>query len=86
MTVTFADRGNGTLMTLHQTVPEALAKRTGAYPSWLEMLDRLGEELARPDGAASRLELFYDPLASYCHQVLIGLYEHDTAFVPRRAT
>jgi len=27
-------------------VSEALAKRTGAYPSWLQMFDRLAEELA----------------------------------------
>lgn len=84
VTVTFSDHGDGTFLSLHQTVPEALAKRTGAYPSWLEMLDRLGEELARRDGAASRLELFYHPLASYCHKVLLGLYENDTAFVPRQ--
>lgn len=56
VTVTFADRRNDTLLTLHQTVPEALAKRTGAYPSWLEMLDRLGEELARRQVAAAHPE------------------------------
>jgi glutathione S-transferase len=65
-------------------VPEALAKRTGAYPSWLEMLDKLGAECARPDAATSRLELFYHPLASFCHKVLIGLYENDTPFVPKQ--
>jgi hypothetical protein len=28
-------------MTLEQTVQRSLAEQTGAYPSWLEMLDRL---------------------------------------------
>lgn len=84
VTVTFADDGAGTLLRLHHAVPEALAKRTGAYPSWLEMLDRLGEESQRADAAAPRLELFYHPLASYCMKVLIGLYEHDTPFVPKQ--
>lgn len=83
VTVTFGEHRAGTLVTLHQTVPEALAKRTGAYPSWLQMLDKLSAESTRPDGAASRLELFYHPLASFCHKVLIGLYENDTPFVPK---
>jgi uncharacterized protein YndB with AHSA1/START domain len=47
VTVTFADQGDRTRLTLHQTVAEALAKRTGAHPGWLDMLDRLGEDLAR---------------------------------------
>lgn len=34
--------------------------------------------------AAPSLELFYHPLASYCHKVLIGLYENETPFVPRQ--
>lgn len=46
VTVTFAEHGRQTKLTLHQTVSEALAKRTGAHPSWLQMLDRLAEELA----------------------------------------
>ncbi len=29
------------------------------------------------------LTLYYHPLASYCHKVLIALYEHDIAFEPR---
>jgi uncharacterized protein YndB with AHSA1/START domain len=40
-TVTFEDLGDRTRVTIHQTVSEALAKRTGALPSWLQMLDRL---------------------------------------------
>jgi glutathione S-transferase len=83
VTVTFDEHDAGTLLTLRQTVPEALAKRTGAYPSWLQMLDKLGEQCARPGGAVSRLELFYHPLASFCHKVLIALYENDTPFIPR---
>jgi uncharacterized protein YndB with AHSA1/START domain len=47
VTVTFTERAGTTTMTLQQTVPESLAKRTGAYPSWLEMLDRLSEALPR---------------------------------------
>lgn len=41
VTVQFMEEGNKTRILLHQTVNEALAKRTGAYPSWLLMLDRL---------------------------------------------
>ena len=33
-------------LTLHQTVAESLARRTGALPSWLKMLDRLEGLLA----------------------------------------
>src|SRR5579884_3414976 len=28
------------------------------------------------------LTLFYHPLSSYCHKVLIALYENDIAFTP----
>lgn len=45
VTVTFDEADGKTQMTLHQNVSEAVAKRTGAYPSWLEMFDRLDEEL-----------------------------------------
>jgi uncharacterized protein YndB with AHSA1/START domain len=46
VTVTFAELGAGrTRLTLTQTVDEALAKRTGAYPSWLQMFDRMAEQL-----------------------------------------
>ena len=46
VTVTFAEQDGRTTLTLHQTVSETIAKRTGAYPSWLQMLDRLEEQLA----------------------------------------
>ena len=45
VTVTSTEHAGKTTMTLHQTVAESLAKRTGAYPSWLEMFDRLSETL-----------------------------------------
>ena len=41
ITITFEEQDGGTKITLHQTVSEALAKHTGAHPSWLQMLDRL---------------------------------------------
>lgn len=45
VTVTFAAQDGKTKVILHQTALESVAKRTGAYPSWLEMLDRLAAEL-----------------------------------------
>jgi uncharacterized protein YndB with AHSA1/START domain len=46
LTVTLADVDGRTRLTLHQTVNKSLAERTGAYPSWLNMLDRLTAQLA----------------------------------------
>lgn len=46
LTLTLEERDGKTLLTLHQSVSEELAKRTGAYPSWLDMLDRLAAQLA----------------------------------------
>ena len=43
--VTFEDLDGKTRLTLRQNVLESLAKQTGAYPSWLEMLERLEELL-----------------------------------------
>jgi uncharacterized protein YndB with AHSA1/START domain len=45
VTVTFVERGNQTVVTLEQSVSAALAKRTGAYPGWIDMLDRLDSQL-----------------------------------------
>jgi uncharacterized protein YndB with AHSA1/START domain len=45
VTVEFVESRGQTTMTLQQTVSEAVARRTGAYPSWLEMLDRLAEQV-----------------------------------------
>jgi hypothetical protein len=46
VTITLAEHAAGTKLTLQQTVSESVAKRTGAHPSWIEMLDRLAAELA----------------------------------------
>lgn len=47
LTLTFEDLGGKkTKLTLHQTVSEALAKETGAYPSWLSMFEKLDRDLA----------------------------------------
>jgi uncharacterized protein YndB with AHSA1/START domain len=43
--VTFEELDGKTRLTLRQNVLESLAKQTGAYPSWLEMLERLEELL-----------------------------------------
>ncbi|HEY0983904.1 SRPBCC domain-containing protein [Schlesneria sp. DSM 10557] len=45
VTVFLEEIPTGTRLTLRQTVDEALAKRTGAHPSWLSMFDRLAERL-----------------------------------------
>lgn len=45
VSVTFDDLDGKTKLTLRQSVSEAVAKRTGAHPSWLQMLDRLLEHL-----------------------------------------
>lgn len=44
-TVTFAPVGNQTKVTLHQTVDETEAKKTGAYQSWFSMFDKLNAAL-----------------------------------------
>jgi uncharacterized protein YndB with AHSA1/START domain len=45
VTVTFTEHECKTTLTLRQTVLEPIAKRTGAYPSWIEMLDRLARSV-----------------------------------------
>ena len=40
-TVTFEPVGKHTRLTLHQTVAEAEARKTGAYQSWFSMFDKL---------------------------------------------
>jgi uncharacterized protein YndB with AHSA1/START domain len=45
VTLTFAEAAGKTLLTLHQTVSESLARKTGAHPSWLMMFDKLAEDL-----------------------------------------
>jgi uncharacterized protein YndB with AHSA1/START domain len=47
LTVTLTEIEPGkTKLVLHQDVAERIAKKTGAYPSWLQMLDRLETLLA----------------------------------------
>lgn len=41
VTVTFSAINGKTHLQLHQTVLQELAKKTGAYPSWLQMLNRI---------------------------------------------
>ncbi|HOZ88124.1 MAG TPA: SRPBCC domain-containing protein [Bacteroidia bacterium] len=41
VTITFKDLGDLTEITLHQTVSEKVAKRSGAHPSWIQMFERL---------------------------------------------
>ncbi|MES2620276.1 MAG: SRPBCC domain-containing protein [Bacteroidota bacterium] len=43
VTVTFKEENGKTKFTLHQTALESVAKRTGAYSSWLQMFERLEE-------------------------------------------
>lgn len=45
LTVNFESLGHKTKITLLQTVNEELAKKTGAYPSWLIMFDQLESQL-----------------------------------------
>lgn len=45
-TVSFTAIGTQTKVTLHQTVAEAEAKKTGAYQSWFSMFDNLNVLLA----------------------------------------
>jgi uncharacterized protein YndB with AHSA1/START domain len=40
-TVTFEEQGGKTRLTLHQTVDENEAKKTGAYQSWFSMFEKL---------------------------------------------
>jgi uncharacterized protein YndB with AHSA1/START domain len=41
VTVTFAEENGKTKLQLRQTVSQELAKKTGAYPSWLQMLNNM---------------------------------------------
>jgi hypothetical protein len=45
--VTFSEEHGKTKLQLRQTVSQALAQKTGAYPSWLEMLDNMRTLLAQ---------------------------------------
>ena len=41
VTVTLTEENGKTKLQLRQTVSQELAKKTGAYPSWLQMLSKL---------------------------------------------
>ncbi len=41
VTVTLTEENGKTKLQLRQTVSQALAKKTGAYPSWLQMLNNM---------------------------------------------
>lgn len=41
VTVTFSEVSGKTLVNLKQTAPEHVAKKTGAYQSWLQMFERM---------------------------------------------
>ena len=41
VTVTLTEENGKTKLQLRQTVSQALAKKTGAYPSWLQMLNKM---------------------------------------------
>lgn len=43
--ISFNEENGKTKMTLHQTVDEAIAKQTGAHPSWIEMFNKLNKKL-----------------------------------------
>jgi len=47
VTLTFEGLGKQTRFTLHQTVDLALATSHGAYPSWLQMLDKMESLIAK---------------------------------------
>ncbi|MCE7070557.1 SRPBCC domain-containing protein [Dyadobacter sp. CY327] len=46
-TVTFESLGNQTKALIHETVSEDKAKTTGAYRGWIQMFDKLNQQLAR---------------------------------------
>jgi len=49
VTISLEEADGKTTMTLHQNVSETLARRTGAYPSWLQMFERLDAEVLQVD-------------------------------------
>ena len=54
VTVTFEEENGKTKMQLRQTVSQELAKRTGAYPSWLQMLNNMKEMLEKQTGVREK--------------------------------
>ena len=48
VTLTFAEYGGKTKLTLWHSIPESVEEREGTQQGWTEMLDRLAEDLALP--------------------------------------
>jgi len=48
-TVTFESIGQRTKVSIHQTVLEEEAKKTGAYQSWIKMFNKLNQILSKKD-------------------------------------
>ena len=46
VSVTFSEQDGKTILTLQQTVAEHIAKKTGAHPSWIRMLENLESVLS----------------------------------------
>lgn len=55
VTLTFAEHEGKTKLTARQSVPESVEERDGTQLGWIEMLDRLGDDLAevRPGRVSS---------------------------------
>jgi uncharacterized protein YndB with AHSA1/START domain len=53
VTVTFAEHGGKTTLTLTQSVPESVEEREGMLQGWTQMLERLADDLAA-DGSRRR--------------------------------
>lgn len=45
VSITFSELDGKTIIVLRQTVSQQLATKTGAYPSWIQMMERLEAEL-----------------------------------------
>lgn len=50
VTVTFTEKNGKTTLQLRQTVSQELATKTGAYPSWLQMLNNMQVLLKQSEG------------------------------------
>ena len=85
VTITFADQAGKTRMTFRQTPFQSDRERDGHSIGWSSSFDRLDEQLAAAaisEESYMSLTLHYHPLSSYCHKVLIALYENGTPFTP----
>jgi uncharacterized protein YndB with AHSA1/START domain len=46
VSITFSENEGKTTIILKQNAPETIAKKTGAYPSWIQMLERLDQTIS----------------------------------------